>query len=96
MAHHGSEQPESSELRQSMELAAQQQQLGATGETPLGRVDETDEGEILMGVSHDPNKLKVFLNFGKPVAWMGMTPEQARELGQSLIHESMAVRGITA
>lgn len=49
--------------------------LGATGEFPEGQLAPHDEGEIKMAVtSHDG---KVVINFGKPVAFLGMTPDQA-------------------
>ena len=92
MSHHGSGMMRISE---EMEIAAQQQDLGSTGCHPLGRVHDQDEGEIKMAVSHDAANLKVYLHFGKKVTWMGMTPDQARDLGQALIDKSLAVRGIT-
>jgi hypothetical protein len=96
MAHHGSEEmmKARSQFMQQMELEAQRLELGATGRTPDGSVHETDEGEIRFGIAHDPNKRLVILNFGKPVTWVGMPPEQARDLGNSLIEHSMRCRGI--
>lgn len=93
MAHHSSE-PMGDKFDQYLETEAQRLGLGATGRTPQGQVHQSDEGEIMMGVAHDPERLKVFLNFGKPVAWLGMDPQQARELGQLLIDHSWKVRGI--
>jgi len=78
-----------------MELAAQQMKLGATGRQPLAPVSTDDEGEIQMGLSCDRNKRKVYLNFGKPIAWLGLTPEQAFDLGEGLIEHSRTCRGIT-
>lgn len=98
MSHHGSEplQAAHDKLRQQMEIEAQRMQLGATQRTPAGQMHETDEGEIRMGVANDPSRLKVYLNFGKPIAWIGMSPDEARELGETLIEHSRTVRGITA
>ena len=95
MAHH-SEQPAMREFdRQRMELAAQQMKLGATGARPLPPVCHDDEGEIQMAVSHDPAAQKVYLNFGKPVAWLGLTPAQATDIGSALLKHSRECRGIT-
>jgi len=57
--------------------------LGATGEFPDGKLNKNDEGEIRFAVVLDDNK--VCLDFGKPTAWVGMLPEQAKELGRMLI-----------
>ena len=81
--------------RQRMELAAQQMKLGATGARPLPPVCHDDEGEIQMAVSADPTNRKVYLNFGKPIAWIGLTPEQATDIGEALLSASRNSRGIT-
>ena len=55
---------------------------GATGEFPGGKLTAHDEGEIAFVVgSHDG---KVVIEFGGPVAWIGMSPEQAVELAKTL------------
>lgn len=93
MSHHSSV-PMGDSFRQQMEMEAQRLELGATRRTPSGTVHESDEGEIRMGVAHDPRAQKVFLNFGKPVTWLGMNPQEAFELGDLLIRHSFLVRGI--
>lgn len=57
------------------------ERLGKTGKFPEGQYTNDDEGEIQFGVAADRANRKVIVDFGTPVAWMGMTPEQARELG---------------
>lgn len=93
MGHHSSK-PMDDAFRQQMEIETQRMRLGASGKTPAGKLHDTDEGEIRFGVSHDPNRRKVIINFGKPVAWMAMEPEDAASLGQLLIDHSLKVRGI--
>jgi hypothetical protein len=63
--------------------------VGATGNFPKGKLTKADEGEIsfLVGAKND----KVILQFGTPVAWMGMTPEQAVDLGEMLIQKAAKV-----
>lgn len=57
--------------------------LGKTGRFPHGKIQESDEGEIRFQVGRQGNK--VLLDFGKrPIAWIGMTGDQAIELGNSL------------
>jgi len=96
MAHHSERSAMGDFDRQRMELAAQQMKLGATGRQPLPPVSHDDEGEIQMAISHDASKRKVYVNFGKPVAWIGFTPEQASELADTIRKHAMECRGITA
>jgi len=56
--------------------------LGATGEFPEGKLNEDDEGELKMAVGHK-GKL-VFIDFGKPVKWMGMNPTEALQLAKMI------------
>ena len=62
---------------------------GATGNFPQGKLTKSDEGEIqfMVGAKND----KVILQFGTPVARMGMTPEQAVDLGEMLIQKAAIV-----
>lgn len=50
------------------------QKPGANGEFPNGKIHEDDEGELRMtcGVTQDG---LIILDFGKPVAWLGLQPE---------------------
>ena len=57
--------------------------LGATGEYPHGSLGADDEGELRAGVGIEDGK--VIINFGKPVAWLSITPAGARELAAMLI-----------
>ena len=63
--------------------------IGATGNYPKGKLTKADEGEIqfMVGAKND----KVVLQFGTPVAWMGMTPEHAIDLGELLIQKAAQV-----
>lgn len=58
--------------------------FGATGEFPEGKLNSNDEGEIRFGVAADKENGKIILSFGKPVAWLGMSPGQAIALADSL------------
>lgn len=57
--------------------------FGATGRFPRGKLHESDEGELQIGVT--VNQGTVIVAFGKPVAWLGLTPQMARDLAASLI-----------
>lgn len=56
--------------------------LGGTGEFPEGKISGGDEGEIAFAVGTLDGK--VVVHFGNPVTWLGMLPDEARELAKSL------------
>jgi len=65
--------------------------LGPTDKHPNGKLNKDDEGEIRFAVgSHDGN---VILDFGSPVAWVGMPPPLARQLAAMLIRHANAIEG---
>lgn len=60
--------------------------LGATGKFPDGKLNQSDEGEIMVGITSVEDR--VIVQFGKPVSWIGFTKEQAKDLAASLIKYS--------
>lgn len=56
--------------------------LGETGSHPLGAMTPDDEGELRLAVTSTGGK--VVLAFGKPVAWIGLSPRDARALADKL------------
>lgn len=102
MGHHGSDEP-SDEMMRAMKamketrddmrkVLAESPQFGATGKYPMGELDKSDEGEIAFGVAS--HRGKVIMNFGKPVAWLGMDARQAGALAALLIQHAQRCRGI--
>lgn len=63
------------------ELRKHQEQIA--GQYPNKRMVKSDEGALVFGVSTMGEK--VIIAFGEPTAWMGMTGDQAAELGLLLI-----------
>lgn len=59
--------------------------IGATGKFPQGKLDDTDEGELKMAIAYDKLNGVVRLEFGKPVAWLGLPPPEAKELAEKLL-----------
>lgn len=59
--------------------------VGATGSFPQGQLSDDDQGGLRMGVAYDKLNGIVRLEFGKPVAWLGLPPPQAIELGKLLM-----------
>lgn len=62
------------------------QQLGATGRFPQGKAMPGDEGELALRVGSAVGK--VFIDFGKPVAWVGMTAEEARSFANLILKKA--------
>lgn len=104
--HHGSELPEevrkileremsATEAVEAMKRESEHPPIfGGTGRFPEGSVGKGDEGEIQFGVASDRRAKKVFLNFGKPVAWIGCNPEQARDLARCLWQHANKAEGV--
>lgn len=53
---------------------------------PEGKLNDDDEGEIRFVIGSEGNK--VICDFGKPVTWVGMPPELARQMAQNLINHA--------
>lgn len=63
--------------------------LGRTGDFPHGKLNGSDEGGIRFAIGEDGDN--VVINFGTPVAWLGMPPEQAVALAEMLIAKARIV-----
>ena len=66
--------------------------FGATGEFPQGKLDETDEGALKIGIAFDSYKNVVRIEFGKKIAWLAMEPEQAFEFAKAIMRKAGAKR----
>lgn len=56
-----------------------------------GRIGATDDGDLAFAVGTHPEKELVCIDFGKPVEWVAMQPQQAIELAQSLIKQARSI-----
>jgi hypothetical protein len=97
--HHGNDFPEAEiideyykkmfeDLTKQMKEAGEN--IGATGRFPEGKIAKCDEGEIQFAISS--SKGKVVMTWGKAVEWVGMNPQQAIELANSLKHHALRAR----
>jgi hypothetical protein len=57
---------------------------GPTGRYPRGKADEHDEGELVITLAADHQNAIVRLEFGTPIAWLGLPAQEARELARLL------------
>jgi hypothetical protein len=92
MAHHSNDADDTyirDLFKNTIPLAAP---FGSTGRFPLGKLSQSDEGEIQFGIAVDPVKDKVVINFGKPTAWIGFDAEQAEQLAESLLAKARLLR----
>lgn len=87
MSHHSSNPND----KVSAELNAAMRQL--FGEHPAGKLNADDAGAVAMAVGVENHR--VILRFPKPIAWVGMTGDEAFELAQSLLRHARNA-GVTA
>lgn len=59
------------------------ERLGKIGEHPRGRLTPTDEGGIKIAVGSKNGA--VVIDFGTPVAWVGFSSQEARDIAASLV-----------
>jgi len=64
--------------------------FGATGKYPRGKLHKYDEGELQMGIAHDRNY--VHINFGKPVVWFSMSPEDTLKMASMMVEHAMSIK----
>jgi hypothetical protein len=65
-------------------------EIGATGAFPQGRLTDDDEGELKMAVGFDKLSGLVRVEFGKPVAWLALPPENAIALARAILKRAGA------
>lgn len=87
MSHHGSEpfDGEHEGIRKLLgEMKASAANFrGPIGAYPDGMLTKQDEGSIQFAIGEKDGK--VVLDFGAPVAWIGVTPQQAMDLASALM-----------
>jgi len=94
MSHHSQEDQE-----KILELGNQFDELktilGETGRFTDGQLNSEDEGEIVFAIASTPNN-RIIIHFGKSVAWVGMTPDEARSLATLLEYRAdQCEKGVT-
>jgi len=62
---------------------------GAVGAFPEGKLTRSDEGAIQFAVGEKDGK--VVLDFGTPVSWIGMSPQQAADIAGALLAHAREV-----
>ena len=65
--------------------------LGPTRRFPRGPLNASDEGEIRFAVSVRDGLVNV--EFGSPVAWLGLPPDIARQFAAILVRNAARIDG---
>ncbi len=85
--HHGDLPPEG--LPAAVREALKQPLIGKTGLFPEGKLTPTDEGSIQFALGERDGNL--IINFGQPVYWLGMPPQQAVGLAEAIIAKARVI-----
>lgn len=86
MSNHSPQDDE--EMRKRLQSILRSPLIGSTGMHPEGKLTEADEGSIQFAIGVQDGK--VVLDFGTPVTWLGMPPQDALMLAESLIQKARA------
>lgn len=62
---------------------------GAIGDFPDGQLTKSDEGSIQLAIGEQDGK--VVIDFGTPVHWLGMTPQQAADFASTILKRARLV-----
>ena len=61
---------------------------GPTGDYPDGQIFKDDEGALNIGIAYDKEKGIVIMDFGSPVKWIGLSPEDVYGLTKVMIEKA--------
>lgn len=99
MAHHGpnpfgsgdDEQPDFQKRQQLLRdlMASAADFRGALGDFPEGKLTKEDEGAIQFAIGERDGK--VVIDFGTPVHWLGLTPQQAADFASTVLKRARLV-----
>lgn len=59
---------------------------GPTGDFPKGKLRPDDEGGIAIAIMNRGGK--IVMDFGKPTAWIGFDPVEARQMAEALLRNA--------
>lgn len=66
--------------------------LGATGKFPQGTISDDDEGQLRMAIGTDKINGLVRLEFGKPVTWAALPPQEAIDLANAILRHAAELK----
>jgi len=62
---------------------------------PRGRISADDDGEMSMGLAHDPATNTLVFNFFKPIQWFGLGPDELSSLIMQLARHLSRMKGVS-
>ncbi len=62
--------------------------LGPTGKWPRGTADPSDDGELRLALAVDRANGIIRVEFGTPVAWIGLPTTEARQFAALLLKKA--------
>ena len=62
---------------------------GAIGHHPGGKLTKSDEGAIQFAIGEQDGK--VVIDFGTPVHWLGMTPQEAADFASTVLKKARLI-----
>lgn len=98
MAHHGSEPFDAAQEDPSRKIERNKLMRdlldttgfrGALGDFPEGQLTKSDEGAVQFAVGEKDGK--VVIDFGTPVHWIGLTPQQACDIASAILKRARYV-----
>lgn len=66
--------------------------IGKTGEFPLGKLNQDDEGQITLRVASDPINNVLIIDFGTPVKWLGLPKSHAIEFANMILKRARELK----
>lgn len=87
-SHHGYPKPPNPELDALMKRFLDQVEGTAKRVYPAGRVAADDEGVLACAIATDHAHGRVRIDFGKPITWFSLMPDEAAQLAQMLIRKA--------
>lgn len=69
-----------------------EKKLGPTGKFPRGKISDDDEGQLKYGVATDRENNVIILEFGKPLAWLGLDKSAAIQLANVLLTKATELK----
>jgi hypothetical protein len=63
---------------------------GPTDDFPEGKLNEEDEGGLMMAISIESGNVRI--DFGKPIAWFAIPPDQALALASVIVGRAMEIK----
>jgi hypothetical protein len=64
--------------------------LGATGDFPEGKLNQDDEGGLVMKISTEGGNVRV--DFGTQVAWFALPPDAAIDMAKAIIAQAVSLQ----